>query len=758
MDKDPNNIVSDHFVTVKESDGSTEIKQNLSVFGSEVLATKFPNAYDGLKDVQRRIVWNSKDYKDPKSMNQFIGVVSGYHTGGDSSIFGATIRLAQNFMVGYPLVSVNGNSGKYYDPGSFADSRYLEISISIFSRDVYFTDVNTKTIPMKLSDTFNGVEPSHLIPRLPMGLILGNLTVGFGFKSLIPMIDVSQVCSLVMLFADHYKNKGLLFPDKTKMAPCLIPSFPIRNLILNREELLTEYRKGNYECPIKLDGWVELSGNSITLRAVPYGFDFNTAVTTLRAELQNSKSKYNELIDAANQYSADEADFNISIKRGKNPFEVLSKLRGILRLHTVWNPLYNYTLNGKVVCLTPEKLTYNWYKERALSIASSLKYRLAEFINKKLLLTAILIVINHIDEVVDIIRNSETEEAAIKILHEKWQELTLKQSQQLCRQPLNILSRRNAATVERELEQVEIDIKNTYDAFGKINDIIYHDAEILKKKYASTSLTKYSDEFIGYVKFGNWGVINFFSEDDLVDILNSKGWPSSIKKTIHYYDSRYPLKFIVKDNRVRPLTELSKEIWCEDLICYPSTNDELTLVISEDGGTSVMETSIIQTVQGYTLCPITRTFYAIHKNGSITEEHVDSFSKRKSVSRGAKSDLVYGLPNKTKDLVVFHMNDKDPNTLRIDRILTNEGLGSIKFVPVGERYILGIYPIKTKDIILNIPEKCRKSSSMEYLKIHDVKSLFKDRNNNLMFSISKTAKDVKFIRDKRVKSMYTLQF
>lgn len=758
MEQEPTTSPHDHFVTVKESDGSTEIKQNLSVFGSEVLATKFPNAYDGLKDVQRRIVWNSKDYKDPKSMNQFIGVVSGYHTGGDSSIFGATIRLAQNFMVGYPLVSIKGNSGKYYDPGSYADSRYLEIEISNFSRDVYFNDINLRTIPMKLSDTFNGVEPSHLIPKLPMGLIIGNLTVGFGFKSLIPMIDVGQVCSLVMLFAEHYRNRGVLLPDKIKMAPYMVPSFPIKNLILNREELLNEYRKGNYECPIKLDGWVELSGNSITLRAVPYGNDFNTAVTTLRAELQNKNSKYNDLIDAANQYSADEADFNISIKRGKNPFEVLHRLKGILRFHSVWSPLYNYTLNGKVICLTPDKLTYNWYRERALSIASSLKYRLADFINKKLLLTAILIVINHTDEVVDIIRNSENEEAAVGILHGKWPELTLKQSQQLYRQPLSVLSRRNAESVQRELEQVEIDIKNTYDAFGKIDDIIYHDAEILKKKYPSTSQTRYSDEFIGYVKFGNWGVINFFGDDDLVDILNSKGWPFSIKKTVHYYDNRFPLKFLVKDNRVRPIVELSKEIWCDDLICYPATNEELTLVISEDGGTCVMESSIIQTVQGYTLCPITRTFYAIHRNGSITEEHVDSFSKRKSVSRGAKSDLVYGLPNKTKDLVVFHMNDRDPNVLRVDRILTEDGLGSVKFVPVGKRHILGIYPIKTKDIILNIPESCRKSSTMEYLKIHDLKSLFHDRNNNLMFSISKTTKDVKFLRDKQVRSMYHLQF
>ena len=747
----------DNFVTVKTSDGTTEIKENLTVFGGDVLTTKFPNAIDGLKDVQRRIVWNSRNYTELRGMNAFVGEVSNYHTGGDSSIEGATIRLGQGFMVGHPLIYIDGKSGEYYAPGAAAAPRYLEVRLADFTNDVYFKDIDENTIPKQVADTHKGIEPSYLIPKLPMGLVLGNLTVGFGFKSYVPMIDITNVCDLVMAYADYYRNGGNDVPKKETIAKFLIPAFPIHNLIKNREELLDSYNKGNYDCKIVIEGWCELSGNSITLRAVPYGVDFGTTTDAFREMLKDKKSKFYDYIEFANNYSAEDAEFCISIKRGKNPFEVLDYLRGVLRFNTNWRPLYNYTKNGKVHVLPPAALTLFWYQERKLSIAGGLKYRLASLIDRQMLLEAMLVVVEHVDEVITIIRSSEDEKEAVQRLHARWSELTLKQAQKLAQQRLSTLTRSSRADIENELEQIKIKIQTTTAAFNKIDDIIYHDAEILKKTYRSTSLTRYSDEFVGYVKFGNWGIINFFGLEDMYDILNTKGWPGSIKRTVHMYDPRFPRKFIVKNGRLSEITELSKEITCEDMVCYPVNNNDLTLAIGKDGGTCVIEREVVDVTPNHTLCPISKIFYAIHRNGAVTEENYTSFSIRKSVSKGARTDLIYGLPNKSKDLVVFHMNTKEPNCIRADRIINEKGLGVLRTVPSGEMVILGIYPIKTKELILNIPEKCRKNSAMEHLVIHNLKSFFDGKKDNLMFNMGRSSKDYKFERDHQVRTLYSLK-
>ena len=175
--------------------------------------------------------------------------------------------------------------------------------------------------------------------------------------------------------------------------------------------------------------------------------------------------------------------------------------------------------------------------------------------------------------------------------------------------------------------------------------------------------------------------------------------------------------------------------------------------------TSVVSGTVVMAVDDvYQLFPITKKFYAIHRNGIVTEEHYTSFTMRKSVSRGAKTDLIYGLPDNARDVVVFHMNTKETNTLRISRILTPESLGQLRTVPVGQMAILGVYPIKTKTIMLNIPEDCRSASAMEFLRISNIKKLFETRENNLVLSITKTSKDVKVIRDKNCRNMYSLTF
>lgn len=750
-------IMETGFLAVQEKDASSEIRDSLLTFGEDVLQTKFPSYMDGLKDVTRRIIWCAREYRDAKGLGKIIGDIGDIHVSGDSSIYGAVVRLAQSFMVGHPIITIEGKSGKYYDPGAAAAPRYLKAYLSEFSRDIFFNGVNLKTIPMVPTKDFGSMEPRHFIPRLPTALIMGNLTVGFGFKSFIPMIDFEDVCNLVMAFSEFYQKGGIGIPNHRLIARYVVPTFPIQNLIKNREELIQHYNNGNYTKAVSIEGWAEVSGNTIVLRTVPYGTDFGTVTKTIRDLMKDRKHWLWDHLVTINQYSSDVAELSIEVKRGQNPFEVFDLIRSTLRFSTMWHPIYSYMKDGRALSLNPATLTYLWYQERMISIAGGLKYKQADLIYKKMTLEAMLIICEHSDEVINIIKNSEDEEDATNALYKRFEKLTWKQAKIVAGQRVSILAKSNKRQIESDLEQLDIDLQNTVASFSRIHETIHSDAQFLKKKYRSTRESKFSDEFIGYVQFGNLGIIHFFNEEEMYSILNSKGWPNHVKKSIHLYDPKTPLRCMMKNGKLIPMIELSKEIACEGIVCYPLDKSELTLVIGKDQNTCIVERSVTGVYGDFTLCPISKTFYALHRNGAVTEENSSSFSIRKTISKGAKTDLIYGLQNKVSDLVVFHMNTSDINTLRVDRIIRADGLGSLKTVPTGNMQILGIYPIRTKEIYLNIPDDCKKNVAMDHLVIRNISAMFGDNKNHHTINLGKTTGfNKRFKRNPSVRTLFTL--
>ena len=751
----------DGFKSIQEKNATEEISAGLTTYSENVLTTMFPSYVDGLKGCTRRIVYNTRKYETSKGMNFVIGEIGDVHTSGDASIYGAIIRLAQDFMVGHPLIHIDGKSGEYDSPSSAAAPRYLKARISEFAKDVYFNGIDLRAVPMTKTKDFTNEEPIYLIPKIPMALALGNLTVGYGYKSHIPMMDFTTVCDLTMKFAEFYRANGGDFyklPRPEMIAKYLIPAFPIPNLIKNREELLEAYRQGNFDVPIDVEGHLELNGNSLTLRAVPYGADFGGVVSRIQSEMANKNSKYKLLdyLNTSRQYSTDEAEFYIEFKRGQNPFEVLDKLRPLLRFENKFHPHYNYIRDNRVISATPLTLTYLWYMERYKNIAAGLRYKQMRLANSITKYEAMLIVCDYVDEVINIVRSSENRNAAVQALYDRFEELTLRQAGIIADLQLTVLTKSSKPEIKRQLEQLRSDLNNVMVAFTRIHDSIYDEAQLLKRKYGGVSKTRYSDDFVGYVQFSNWGIIHFFDEDDLHAVLNGR-WGNAIKKTIHIYPHRCH-KYLLKHGRIVPMTNPSKHITCECVICYPDDANDYTLVLGSDGSTAVIERAIKEVRHNFVLCPITEKFYAIHRNGSITLDNVDNYSKRKTISRGAKTDLIYGLPCKYKDCVVFHMNTTEPNVLRIDRIVSSpDNLGRLASIPTGTMYILDIQSIKTKEIYLNIPDDCRKNLNIDYLLIRNIKSIFKDSRTTYQLDMNKSGGlSKKLKRHRAVRTLFTI--
>lgn len=750
--------MNDGFIRESQAVMTEELRSDLVAYGEDVLLTKFPSYMDGLKDVTRRIVWASKEYKEPKGLNKLMGDIMDIHTSGDSSVYGAIIRCAQSFMVGNPLITVEGKSGQYSNPGAAAAPRYLKANASEFTRDVYFRGIHLKTIQYTHTKDFTGLEPKYLIPKIPMALVLGNLTVGFGFKSYIPPIHLGDVCDLVMEYANYYQNGNFEIPPVALIAKHLLPRFPIKNLIKNKAELLKNYKAGNFNVRISVEGYAEISGNSITLRTVPYGTDFGRVVSTIRELMAKDRKHWiNNLVKTTNNYSSDTSEFVIEIHKGLNPFEVFDRLKSILNFTDSIHPIYNYTKQGRAIYLVPPTLVYLWYQERGISIAGGLKYRQAELMQKRMELDAMLIVSDHSDEVVSIIKSSDDDGDAIAKLHARFEQLTYNQAKIVASQRLTILAKANRKQIEAEIEHTENELKNIMISFSRIHQTIYTDAKTLKKKYNTSCETYFSDEFIGYVQFGKMGISHFRNHEEMTEILNTKGWPSTMDKAICYYQDTNSEKMYIKNGKFYPLPELSTHIDCEGIVEASSSRYQYTLVIrKDDGSTSILEKQVNGMFEDFTLCPITKEFYGIHRNGSVTLEKVDNYSIRKTVCSGAKTDLIYALPSNAKNLIVVHANTEEINEIRIDKILTDK-LSVLKTLPTGEMSILGIYPENTKRVVLNIPSKFRKNIGMEHLIIENINGLVQHKPNTIL-SLSKSSGISKQIkRDSAVRSLYYLK-
>ena len=754
------------FEATRQQVTTDSITKGLSVYSAEVVATKYPHVIDGLKVVQRRILWYARNHRDLEDMVKMIAGVFELSTSGDSAIYEAILRLSQSFVCNPPLIATEGNVGAYYGGAGAAAPRYLESGLSEFAYDLFFKNINEGCLPMKdnkvLSANKSDREPKYLIPKIPTALLLGNSTIGIGFKALTPMMSLDNVCDLVMRYAEaqvHGKDAPNYADPKIYGKYC-IPSFPIANLITNRKELLKAYSEGDFNAPIEVEGIVELNGDSIVVRRIVYGEPFDNRINRLRESLKNSKSKLYDYIKTANSYSSDDANLTIPLVRGRNPFEALDMLRPILKLRGAMYPHWLFSKDSKLVELPPLELLSVWYKARYTSISVSLKQDLARLIEQQRELEATLFYLENDKELTRIVKASETSDDIIDKVYHAFNKRKLSRSQVnvIRHVSLEALAKDGKPRIQGLLEKNRLAQKETLEKASRIDQLIYNDAQRIKKEHGIKSPTRYADDFKGYVQFEGLGVIQFFDEEDMLNILGSKGW-GGVVKTIHLYDSKVGDKYIIQRGQVKPLRYQSREITCEGIAICPPNRTSLTMAINNEGYTSVIEDDYLQSsYKGYKIYPITKRFFAIHKDGAVSEENYTNFVIKKSVSRGTKTDIVYPIPDTIQDAVVFHTHDDDKNNLRVDRILYDKTLGKL-MVPPGVMHILGVYPLRhNKDIYLNIPRECTRGLGIEHLVVRgDLHLLFANGAGSQLINLNKShEKGIKITRNSVVKSLYTM--
>ena len=726
---------------VKGRTASDVIVENLKEYSADIVLTKYPNPIDGLKQIHRRILYCIGASTEKDAVTALIGDASKLHQGGDASIYDALIRMAQRFSIGEPLVHIPGNYGEYFNPNSAGAPRYLEIQSSEFARDIFFNGVYKDSIPMTESKDFRRKEPMYYIPRIPTALLLNNLSVGYGFKAELPQLNLANLCDIVMRFAELRGTGIKQYPAYKDVAELMLPDFPINGYIRNKKSLLESYSRGEFEVPIALDGILELVPNGIHIHNLPFGVKPVRIFRDLITKLTKDKSFWmSSILKDINNYSGDndsQCDLNFTFKNSVSVFSILNEFKKIVNLSDTYNPTYYFVQNKRLCHFDPFSLMDLWYQERMKSIVSGIKGRQNELIMKLQRLSAYQVFAEHADPIIKIIKSSENEDIAVRALADKFKNLTRMQARILANTKISALTRHSKEDILRQITQTNQDLVETRDNYGKVHETIFNDANFIKKKYGRARTTRFVEDFIGYVHIDQAGIIQFVDERDMFDIVQRFSNAKSIR--IHLYRRDCPSAIPVLNGRVLyEGTTLPREFQCTRMIDVP-VGATCTLVIGS-GSACVVDGISLARQDDLLVLPMTKSFYGITRKGDITLEDTQSLVQRKRVTQGAKSELIYAIPYGKREVIVAHMNNKEPNVVRMDLVLpspSTQEYGRLKTVVTGNTEILAVFSKKTAVQYLSLPSRCMERNATRFMRLCNISALF-DKTNHIQIDVGKT--------------------
>lgn len=714
----------------------------------DVAANKIPSVFDGLKKVQRRAIWVCRDSLDKDiPMMTYIGDVLKSHQVGDMSVTNACMRIAQDFSTYVSILYGEGNIGRYEFKKGGAP-RYLKIRISDIAKDLFYTGVNLKTLPMTSTMDTMGLEPAYFIPRLPTTLLFETLTIGVGTKSQILPMYFDNVCELVKRYIDEHAKYPLHTPTFYGHENLFIPDTPIFNTIRNTSLLLDSYRRGIYDASVQVDGEIEVSPNTLVIKTVPCTISFSKVTEAIVSTLSDKKSwlaeNYTEYVNLANEHT--KGALSITFKRNVNIFEALQKVKEIITFTTGIKPIYNFVNKyGFEVQATPPSLIDRWYKERYSSLVGGIKYSQSDNIKSIYEKQTRLLVADHTDEVIGILRSDRTKEEMYKILMDKF-ELSKNQTDVLFNTSISILSNFNKQALIKEIEALYVKAKNLKDMLDDVDNVIYKDAEYFQKKYHRPRIAKITP-YIGYICYQGSQILQFDTIDEALSLLSK--FPDS---TIKMFCDEMPHRYLVSAKPVIERVKDSKfdipKIAEGSTILESPTTDIYTLCI-KDKTISCVKGLFNNNSTDTLFIPITEKFTGINKNGTIVKMNVKDAAMRKTAdAHGKMSDLIYAIPACYKNLFIVHMNTIDPESIRFDYIKTSQ-TERVMFIDSGEEVVLGIIPIgnnKPNEFIFNFPSWC----PFKFLYIKNFKKL-QNNKNNFTCTINRRSK-----RNDTVRSMIEL--
>ena len=508
-----------------ENDIVKEISESFLDYSMSVITSRaIPDLRDGLKPVHRRILWsmfeegNTPDKPHKKSATTVGYVMGHYHPHGDSSIYEAMVRLAQDFNQRYMMVDGHGNFGNIEGDGAAA-YRYTEARLSKISLEM-LRDIRKKTVDMMPNFDETSLEPKVLPSRIPNVLINGSMGIAVGMATNIPPHNLSEVIDGCVAYIDNPEidTTGLMQYIKG-------PDFPTGAIILGNSGIKKAYETGRGSITIRSRAEIEEKGNhsQIVITEVPYG------VNTMELKNKVAELVHNKIIEGISDYHTDLKNgvkITITLKKDANPQVVLNNLYKHTNFQINYGIIFLVIDNGTPKTLGLKDIISKYIDHQKEVIIRRTKYDLEQDEARVHILEGLKIALDNIDEVVNIIRNSSSDEEAQTKLMSNFN-LSEIQAKSILDMRLRRLTGLERDKIESELKDLleEItELKSILASNEKVMAIIKEEMLEIKRKYGDDRRTSIDMTAIDFIDDES-----LIPVENIVITLTNKGY---IKRTL----------------------------------------------------------------------------------------------------------------------------------------------------------------------------------------------------------------------------------
>ena len=475
-------------INIEEEMKSAYIDYSMSVIVSRAL----PDVRDGFKPVHRRVLYGMLDLgvtsgKPFKKSARIVGEVLGkYHPHGDSSVYDTMVRMAQEWSLRYPMVDGQGNFGSV-DGDSPAAMRYTEARLQKIA-DEMLADINKNTVDFQFNFDDSLQEPTVLPAKVPNLLINGTSGIAVGMATNMAPHNLREVIDGVVAYID---NKDITIDELMKFVKA--PDFPTGGIIYGYDGVKEGYESGRGRIIMRGKAEIETVGNDrerIIVTEIPYQVNKANMIERT-AELVNEK-KIEGISDIRDESDREGMRVVYEIKRDANAGVVLNNLFKYTALQTSFSFNNIALVKGRPMLLSLKELIQHFVEHRHEVVVRRTKYELDEAEKRAHILEGLLIALDHLDEVISLIRSSKTPEEAKDGLMEKFglSEIQAKAILEMRLRVLTGLERDKIKAEFDELMKLIAFLKNILDDEGVRMQIIKDELAEMRDKYGDERRTE----------------------------------------------------------------------------------------------------------------------------------------------------------------------------------------------------------------------------------------------------------------------------
>jgi len=430
---------------------------------SVIVARALPDARDGLKPVHRRILYGMHDMgiranSSYKKSARIVGEVLGkYHPHGDSAVYDAMVRMAQNFSMRYPMVDGQGNFGSI-DGDEPAAMRYTEARMDSIAEEM-LSDIDKDTVDF--TDNFDGSlkEPNTLPARLPNLLLNGAAGIAVGMATNIPPHNQNELAAGINHLIDNFKKiDSVTIEDLIQFIPG--PDFPTGGIIIGDEGIRQTYATGRGRIILRGRAHIEEMESGrfrIVITEIPYQLKKTTLIERIASLVREERIK--TISDLRDESDRDGMSIVIELKRSAQPRKVLFQLYKYSALQTTFGAQMLALIGDEPRLLSLKQALTIYIDHRLDIIKRRTKHELKKAEARAHILDGLLIAIENIDEVIKIIRGSADTDTARTTLMEQFK-LTDLQAQAILDMQLKRLAALERQKIEDEHKELVVKIKD----------------------------------------------------------------------------------------------------------------------------------------------------------------------------------------------------------------------------------------------------------------------------------------------------------